>query len=90
MEEAAASLRLTRGLAAASGTADSETDQVVVGDQAQVVEVDVLVARAGEPVVTGVAGERDERGYQDEDEDQSGHGSNHASIDILPGVAVMP
>jgi hypothetical protein len=40
--------------------------------------------------VAGVLGEGEEADHQEKKKDQNGHGSNHAPMKILPGVADMP
>ena len=47
------------------------------------------LAGAGEPVVTDVPGEGCEAGREEEEKDQNSHGSNHALVEMLPGVAEM-
>ena len=61
----------------------------MIRDGSEVVEVDVDVAGAGEPVVTRIVGEGDDARHQKQ-EDQYGHGSNSAPVEIRSRVADMP
>ena len=79
------------GVFALVETCSVARDEVVaLLDRAEVVDRVGGGGGAGEPVVTGVADQQCDDGGQDQEGDESVHGSNHAPMQFLPPVAGMP